>query len=985
MQLKCSGVLVNTKFYATTNMARACIVGLETCKDLKIVPRSFPYPQLNEVSLSQDKNEVELKEYLDKVVAKEREVFDNNGPITTMKFPPCHLTLRSDIKIKPYRVTSCRPSPIGRMEAERKELDRLESKNVIRKLAESETSEWLAKSHFVLKKDGSLRLVVNQIKLNQQLVRNAATFLTPFQQASQVPPNHKFFVSLDICKAYYQTEYDDYSQKLCAFLTPWGRYTFVRTIMGNVTSSDCLVERLRKAFKGLEKNVKCYIDDILISHETVDGVKGIVRVTIERCKEFGIQLSEKESKIQCGKKVLWAGLVISENGFSIDPRRYKAIEDSTPPRDKTELRSFLGTVNQLSQFAPDVALMTINVSELLGKRVAFNWLKMHQDEFVKCKKLLTGPGNKTMAFYDMSKMLRVFTDASCSGIGWCALQRKVESEEKSPLQMITCGSRKLRPNEQGWPILHLELLAVVTALKKMSLYTLFNPKVKIYTDHRPLESMLGDKGLEKESSRRVLFLKEQLSDYTFKIEFIKGKNNVIADMLSRRCEWQDEDEDELEGEVVNEISDSFMYQEMIKAARECSEYDMLRRSVQLRCDFGNLSRNVQEKLAPYKKFWNLLTMDSGIVLMNSRIVLPKSLRIPIIKRMHCSHNGVRRTIQTVRRIYYWPFYQSDVRNVILGCEECLTYAKSKPIEPIEHTNAKFPMHVLGIDIFFLNRDPYIAARDMFSGFLWCDKLVNMTSERIMEFLDSIFYMFGPCMELRHDGQTSFLSEEFRLYALKWKFESKVSSPYHSRSNGLAESGVKASELLLQKCNLDWKQFRKALLQYNNTALNIYGLPSPYELFMGRRGRTYYPMTDEQYEPLTDVEWKKIREAINRRDSKMIQDAGGKEDRTRFQCGDRVIVQNRNKAHKDYKKWITVAKVIEVINKRSYMLEKESDGKALVRNRRFLKPYTVIVDDDLSQPYQSGYGQVPERDYPDGIPQREVRQRRQPDWFGERIS
>ena len=154
--------------------------------------------------------------------------------------------------------------------------------------------------------------------------------------------------------------------------------------------------------------------------------------------------------------------------------------------------------------------------------------------------------------------------------------------------------------------------------------------------------------------------------------------------------------------------------------------------------------------------------------------------------------------------------------------------------------------------------------------------------------------------------------------------------------------------------------------------------------MGRRGRTYYPMTDEQYEPLTDVEWKKIREAIIRRDSKMIQDAGGKEDRTRFQCGDRVIVQNRNKAHKDYKKWITVAKVIEVINKRSYMLERESDGKALVRNRRFLKPYTVIVD-DLPQPYQSGYSQVPERDYPDGIPQREVRQRRQPDWFGERIS
>ena len=329
------------------------------------------------------------------------------------------------------------------------------------------------------------------------------------------------------------------------------------------------------------------------------------------------QLSGMKSKIWC------------------DRERYKAIQDSMPPRGRSELRSFLGMVDRLFRFAPDVVLMTGSRNGLLGKRVAFVWLMImlmiHQERFERGRWLLTDLSNKMMSFYDKSKILRVFTNTSLAGVWWCAVQRKLVESEKSRLEMITCGSRKGWP----WPVLYLEILAIVTSLNKTQLYILFDPNVRIHTDHQPLESLLSGASLEAESSQRVLFFRDQWSKFTFRIEFIKGKVNVKVDVLST-CNWQKENKDELKDGVLKEVSDSFMYQEMFGVAWECS--DMLRRSIQLWCDFKSLSGRVQEKLAPFKKFWHLLTIDS---------------------------DNVRITLQTIRRIFYWP----DVRDMVLICKE----------------------------------------------------------------------------------------------------------------------------------------------------------------------------------------------------------------------------------------------------------------------------------------------------------------------------
>ena len=945
-QVKCDHAIINTKFYVVTNMARQCILGLSSCKALNIIPESFPHPQINEVNMVEDNEVDKLREYIFEKIKSVTDVFDNTGPIKAMNFPKCQLKLRSDIKIVPHRVKTCRRSPFGRGPAEKKELDALEEKKVIRKLGTSETVEWLAGSHFVAKKDGSLRLVVNQIKLNKQLVRNAITFDTPFHQATCIPKDHKFFISMDVLKAYFQVEYDEESQRLCAFLTPWGAYTFIRTVMGNVTSSDCLITRLSEAFTEMTEVLCFYVDDILLSEKTVEELIVVFDKTVDRCKKYGIQISKAPAKIQCGREVIWAGLKVKEGGFEMDPKRYEAIKNFQPPIDKSELRSFLGTVNQFSQFVPDIAFMYPKMSQLLKKNVTYNFLPEHEAEFKLCKKAILS-GNKCMAYYDINKDLLVYTDASLAGLGWCALQRSDESNMNSPKKLITCGSRRLRPNECQWPILHLELLAIATALRKMRLYTLFNSKLKVFTDHLPLKTMCSDTGLESEASKRVLFLKEQLSEFTFTIDHIKGKDNPISDLLSRRCLWGSNDDTEKYDEVL-EISDIAMFEDIFKEANSCHEYQILKKHVQSKKHFKDLILSEQERaiLSPFKRLWGHLSVNFNIVFMKKRQVIPRRLRSDIIKNLHISHNGVRRTIQTCRNYYYWPFFQADIENVITSCAQCLEFSKSKPLEPIVHQVAKRPMHILGVDIFFCDQQPYIAVRDTFSEYLWCEKLVNMTSTRVIEILQGIFYTHGSCAELKHDGQSTFTSEEFERFAKFWQFQSKLTSPYNSRSNGISESGVKAAKLLLKKCNLDMQKFKVSLLQYNNTAIQHFGLPSPFQLLMGRPGRTFLPLTDEQFEPLSDEQWRGIHIAIKKRDEIMINNFGGRLDRSGFAPGDKVLVQSReSKTHPDYKKWNIPATIIEHVNNRSYVLKRDTDGVIFIRNQRFLK-YNMAEQNDI---------------------------------------
>jgi hypothetical protein len=90
-------------------------------------------------------------------------------------------------------------------------------------------------------------------------------------------------------------------------------------------------------------------------------------------------------------------------------------------------------------------------------------------------------------------------------------------------------SRKLRGPELLYTIYEKEMLAIMHALAKFRQY-LVGAKFIVRTDHNSLKYFLDQKDLNERQQKWV----SKIQAYDFDIEFVKGKNNVVADDFSRR-------------------------------------------------------------------------------------------------------------------------------------------------------------------------------------------------------------------------------------------------------------------------------------------------------------------------------------------------------------------------------------------------------------------------------------------------------------------
>ena len=99
-------------------------------------------------------------------------------------------------------------------------------------------------------------------------------------------------------------------------------------------------------------------------------------------------------------------------------------------------------------------------------------------------------------------------------------------------------SRALTVTAQRYSNIERELLAIVFALKRLNHYT-FGRTITVQSDHQPLQS-IWKKSIVS-ASPRLQRLLLRLAHYNLNIEFLRGKENVIADALSRVCPLQSSD------------------------------------------------------------------------------------------------------------------------------------------------------------------------------------------------------------------------------------------------------------------------------------------------------------------------------------------------------------------------------------------------------------------------------------------------------------
>ncbi|CAI7751928.1 unnamed protein product [Closterium sp. NIES-53] len=135
-------------------------------------------------------------------------------------------------------------------------------------------------------------------------------------------------------------------------------------------------------------------------------------------------------------------LTISEAGVEIDPKKLDMVKAWHPPTNITRLQSFLGFVDYVRRFVPDMARLTAPLTDLLWKGVVFTWGEKEHAAFSTLKNVLYSP--PVLRIADPHRPFEVVIDASDNAISAVLLQ-----DFGNGLQPIAYESRKLHPPEKN--------------------------------------------------------------------------------------------------------------------------------------------------------------------------------------------------------------------------------------------------------------------------------------------------------------------------------------------------------------------------------------------------------------------------------------------------------------------------------------------------------------------------------------------------------
>ena len=158
---------------------------------------------------------------------------------------------------------------------------------------------------------------------------------------------------------------DDESKKLTCFITPYGRFIYNRLPQGASSSPEVFSKKIASILSGLE-GVTNLIDDFCVHGSTQEIHDQRLNAVLNRLQENGITLNPDKC-IFSASSIRYLGFIIDFSGVHADPEKVSAITEFPVPKNVSEVRRFLGILNQLAKFIPNLSEKTKHLRSLLSK------------------------------------------------------------------------------------------------------------------------------------------------------------------------------------------------------------------------------------------------------------------------------------------------------------------------------------------------------------------------------------------------------------------------------------------------------------------------------------------------------------------------------------------------------------------------------------------------------------------------------------------
>ena len=294
--------------------------------------------------------------------------------------------------------------------------------------------------------------------------------------------------------------------------------------------------------------VMAYIDDIVIATEIVEDHIARNKEVFECLREAGFKMrAEKYDFMRTETKYL--GRVVSADGIKPDPEAVIKIQEWSPPRNKEEMKCFLGFANYYRDFVPFHAAKVQPMQELLKKNQHFHWESKHQEAFDSVKQALADA--TTLAAPNEQGRFVLDTDASTVAIAGI-LHPEQEHNGKTILRPIVHGSKSQTRTQLNYGAPKLEMYAVFYFVEKFHSY-LAGREFTLRVDNQAL-SWLNTYSMDQAMIGRWI---ARLDQYHFKTVHRPRTQHRNADGLSKRTNDYNHREQILEN--LPEVSEGFNF------------------------------------------------------------------------------------------------------------------------------------------------------------------------------------------------------------------------------------------------------------------------------------------------------------------------------------------------------------------------------------------------------------------------------------------
>lgn len=682
-------------------------------------------------------------------------------------------------------------------------LEEMKEKGVI----EESQSPWVSPVLLVKKKDGSIRFCVDYRKLNDVTVKDSFP-LPKIDDLLDRLAGYSWYSTLDLKSGYWQVKVDPADRPKTAFSIGKGLWQFVVMSFGLCNAPATFQRLMEEELRDLLYQIcLVYLDDVITFGNSFDQVLDRLKQIFLRFRKAGLKISPKKC-VFFSRKIKYLGHIISKKGKETDPEKIEAVAGWPLPNTKKQLKSFLGFCSYYRKFVKGFSSIAKPLYAMTEGKGKLHWTDERMEDFDRLKKALSSPPMLALPVGKGGFILD--TDASNHGIG-AVLSQVQDGQER----VIAYYSHTLSKEEQRYCVTRRELLAIVEAIKFFRHY-LYGRRFTVRTDHSSLRWLLSFKDLEGQLARWI----ERLQEYDFEIIYREGKSHVNADVLSRRpcvetgckyCEKVEAKEGSAQEKVVASISLGVNVSEDWRDSQsQDEELQVIMQALKegVRPSWQSISSSGHVTKA-YWSQWDSLVLTEGILYrkwINPRtdsvllqLVVPKN-RIPeVLKEAHDSpsggHFGVNRTLDRVRRRFFWANCRASVEQWCRSCKDCV--AKAGPPDKGKHAfqiyNSGVPFERLQADI--LGPFPrskkgnryLLVVTDCFTKWVEAIPLSNMRAATVAEALvNEVISRHGVPLELHTDQGRNFDSRLLKALSSLLGIHKTRTTPLHPQSDGQVE-------------------------------------------------------------------------------------------------------------------------------------------------------------------------------------------------------